>query len=440
MKRHVKNVHEAERVHECLFCDEDFVRRVHLKKHIKETHEGEQEVRKKVLKKVRQNKDSALEDGNFQCGECGHISASKQGLSKHKTGHKQCPNCKLYFNGKHALGKFKVHIKKCGKKKFKQKKRGRPRKLKIEVVSETEVDDDENYDEAESESTPEKVQMKTGYVNSKGTVCDLCSKPFNRRPDLNRHIKEHHEGYKKHPCNLCDKGFTKKSYLDRHIRNAHDDNAEDLGNFEEDEAESGSEKVQKKKGYDVNIYKKIYPKKSYRDREVSAVSLDMTVEAEEVIYKIDPNEMLKEYEAEDHQVIRRDPQPDVDNPIDDTITKPKNLINAKKRDIKEAFGSDDVIEEEDVANQTWENAWKKNAVKKKKPDDDGDKSESGKVQTKKGYVNSEGTVFCQEDLAEENVIESSEKESQPPQVVEMNKDNIKVEIVESEQSVDMPIV
>ena len=327
-----------------------------------------------------------------------------------------------------------MHIKKCGKKRFKQKKRGRPRKLKIEVVSETEVDDDENYDEAESESTPEKVQIKTGYVNSKGTVCDLCSRYFNRRPDLNRHIKEHHEGHKKHACNFCDKGFTKKSYLDRHIRNAHDDNAEDLGNFEEDEAESGSEKVQKKKGYDVNIYKKIYPKKSYRDREVSTFSLDMTVEAEEVVYKIDPNEMLKEYEAEDHQVIRRDPQPDVDNPIDDTITKPKNLIHAKKRDLKEAFGSDDVIEEEDVVNQTWENAWKKNAVKKKKPDDDGDKSESGKVQTKKGYVNSEGTVFCQEDLDEENVNESCEKESLS------TISNIKVEIVESEQSVDMPIV
>ena len=44
------------------------------------------------------------------------------------------------------------------------------------------------------------------------------------------------------------------------------------------------------------------------------------------------------------------------------------------------------------------------------------------------------------DLDEENVIESSEKESQPSQVVEMNQDNIKVEVVESEQSVDMPIV
>ena len=136
--------------------------------------------------------------------------------------------------------------------------------------------------------------------------------------------------------------------------------------------------------------------------------LDMTVEAEQVIYKIDPNEMLAEYEDEDdnQEISDPDPQPNVDDPVD-ASTKSKQTAAedlshgnvAKKRNIKEAFGSDD----EDVA---------ENAVKKKSKQS--------------------------EDHSQEEDEKASEGAKEPPQPQVVENKNIKMEIVESEQSVDMP--
>ena len=55
-----------------------------------------------------------MKNEHYQCQDCGYISSTLQGLSKHKSSHKQCEHCKIYFNGKHGVRLFQAHVKRCG--------------------------------------------------------------------------------------------------------------------------------------------------------------------------------------------------------------------------------------------------------------------------------------------------------------------------------------
>ena len=54
---------------------------------------------------------------------------------------------------------------------------------------------------------------KDGYVFQ----CELCSKKFTSKGDLNRHLKIH-TGEKSFKCDFCEKKLTKKSNLNRHLK------------------------------------------------------------------------------------------------------------------------------------------------------------------------------------------------------------------------------
>lgn len=49
-------------------------------------------------------------------------------------------------------------------------------------------------------------------------TCLLCFAEFTRNSSLNRHLKQTHDGEKKHICDICDKSFSEKIYLENHWR------------------------------------------------------------------------------------------------------------------------------------------------------------------------------------------------------------------------------
>ena len=87
LKVHMAGAHMINMV-DCSRCHKTFMEMEALKVHMKNDH--------------------------FQCDDCGYISSTLQGLSKHKSSHKQCEHCKLYFNGKHGVRLYKAHVQRCG--------------------------------------------------------------------------------------------------------------------------------------------------------------------------------------------------------------------------------------------------------------------------------------------------------------------------------------
>ena len=51
--------------------------------------------------------------------------------------------------------------------------------------------------------------------------CDICSKKFDSKKDLRRHIEAVHEGKKENKCDFCGKAFFMKSRLEVHIKDIH---------------------------------------------------------------------------------------------------------------------------------------------------------------------------------------------------------------------------
>ena len=57
--------------------------------------------------------------------------------------------------------------------------------------------------------------------------CSLCKYEVSRKSDLQKHIKNVHEGKKDHKCQNCGKEYTEKKNLRQHIKRVHGDNVRD---------------------------------------------------------------------------------------------------------------------------------------------------------------------------------------------------------------------
>lgn len=51
--------------------------------------------------------------------------------------------------------------------------------------------------------------------------CNICSKSFNRKPNLTRHVLSHNCTYK---CDICHKQYRRKDYLQGHMKKQHKEN------------------------------------------------------------------------------------------------------------------------------------------------------------------------------------------------------------------------
>ncbi len=49
--------------------------------------------------------------------------------------------------------------------------------------------------------------------------CDICTKEFTEKYNLNQHIKQVNQLDKPHECEVCGKRFTRKQHPDLHRRN-----------------------------------------------------------------------------------------------------------------------------------------------------------------------------------------------------------------------------
>lgn len=67
-----------------------------------------------------------------------------------------------------------------------------------------------------------KVHMKR-HIATKDFQCDICSKAFIYKSDINRHILTQHSHQRSYKCKLCDRAFTQSGHLTAHIRTHYGD-------------------------------------------------------------------------------------------------------------------------------------------------------------------------------------------------------------------------
>nr|XP_054760255.1 zinc finger protein 525-like isoform X1 [Lytechinus pictus] len=87
------------------------------------------------------------------------------------------------------------------------------------------VVENENYDTYSLQNTIRSFPVETSIqstscINPEGEntfLCSICSKEFNRKHNLRRHMK-FHEGKRPHACSFCNKTFVQKGDLRRHER------------------------------------------------------------------------------------------------------------------------------------------------------------------------------------------------------------------------------
>ena len=66
------------------------------------------------------------------------------------------------------------------------------------------------------------VHVTSVHEGKKPFKCDICSRGFGVKGNLNDHVKEVHEGKKPFKCDICDTKFARKSHLKNHITSVHE--------------------------------------------------------------------------------------------------------------------------------------------------------------------------------------------------------------------------
>jgi len=68
-----------------------------------------------------------------------------------------------------------------------------------------------------------KLEKKLSGHEEKKFPCHICSKVFQKKSDVNRHVLSVHEGKKPFKCDSCDKCFSQKHHLNEHVKQVHEE-------------------------------------------------------------------------------------------------------------------------------------------------------------------------------------------------------------------------
>ena len=192
LKRHMIQ-HTGERNWQCEVCPRKFGQKYQLKKHI-ETHSDTKEV------------------SYWFCQHCDKRLTSKTSRDAHELGHFgehrfSCEECCKGFNDKTTMWKHKVKLHGCSYE-FLCNQCGRGF-LELRTLN---------------KHSPMCKDIPLKRKNNYNAVlpCSLCDKIFNRRCNLERHMKVH-AGVKEFSCELCGKLFSSKKTVKKHTEKQHKD-------------------------------------------------------------------------------------------------------------------------------------------------------------------------------------------------------------------------
>uniref|UniRef100_A0A1A7X9S8 C2H2-type domain-containing protein n=1 Tax=Iconisemion striatum TaxID=60296 RepID=A0A1A7X9S8_9TELE len=99
----------------------------------------------------------------------------------------------------------------CGKQFVNTQSLQRHVKCHSEIMTSNSLVDDDCLKVEEKVGAPKKVQ-----TNQKSFSCDFCGKIFNRKDNLNTHVRIH-TGQKPFGCDVCERRFGSKTHLNRHM-------------------------------------------------------------------------------------------------------------------------------------------------------------------------------------------------------------------------------
>jgi len=195
-------VHTKLKPYHCTYCDKNFTRNDHLRRHQQRVH-GE-ETAAAAMNEVSQR---------FICQECKAIFTSSGHLRVH-----------IENKHQHDFNDFLTH------------QTNQPGG----VVSGGGVGG------VAGAGVGQKIQSNnTNYVivdGKKRPVCDLCNKSFSKKDHLTRHVNNLHAGmtaatfqpYQPEPqtfsCHICGKSFSRQDFLRRHLDDAHQSNHSSMMN------------------------------------------------------------------------------------------------------------------------------------------------------------------------------------------------------------------